>query len=288
MIDAIAPAREQQVALGITGGRIACRALEVVPGGVRCPHDAVAGGPHPERQVDVVEVARQRRVEPAELGEQVGPHHRRRRRDPAALALDRGHPVRPGLITRIPEQCVRGEAGEHVSRMLERAVAVQQLGADHRDIVLIEQGRHLADAVGLDQLRVVVQEQQQIAAGAGGTGVDLGREVELGVERDDRRRGIELLDGVDDVRRGRVSTTTTNSNCSNDERSTIERIASSTSTRGTPHTSALVPRVGITMLTRRSDGGRRIRYTPSRAPRSTVATIPIRLQWSCTARTPAS
>ena len=45
--------------------------------------------------------------------------------------------------------------------VLERAVGVQHR-ADHPDVGLLEQRRHLTDAVGLDQFRVVVEEQQQV------------------------------------------------------------------------------------------------------------------------------
>ncbi len=90
--------------------------------------------------------------------------------------------------------------------VLRLAVAAQQAGADNADLRTLRLLKHRLEPAIRGRFRVVVEEEQVIAAGAGSAEVDRAREVEpVALVRNERRHnGLELVrkrlmgGGIDD------------------------------------------------------------------------------------------
>ena len=127
--------------------------------------------PQPQAVVDVVVVDRELLAEAAELLEQLAPGHQAGGGNGEAVV---GDPHRVGVAAEVAAEAPVVVAGEAVleadADVLQALVFSEQAGADGADPLHPGVHDHPLDPVRRRHLDVVIEQQQVLAAGHGGTG----------------------------------------------------------------------------------------------------------------------
>jgi hypothetical protein len=157
------------------------RRLVMIELGIRCSQVAIAPLDQPETQIDMVGRHRQRNIVQAaglQIGlkakQQAGPGHRGdcpHGRELAEIA---------GIVTS-PVQVLMARGCVHTdgdATVLDRAVGIQQLGADRPDTGTNGVRHHFPQPAGIDHVDVVIQQQDQSAGAVSHRAVGQRRVVE--------------------------------------------------------------------------------------------------------------